>query len=56
MLDLDNNLVYTIAGICGTYGFSDGPYGKNLLNTPTSLGIDNVGNIWIYDYGNRYIR
>lgn len=56
LLDLTNNIVKTIAGVCGTKGFVDGPLGNNKLSRPSSLGMDNLGYIWIYDYGNRYIR
>lgn len=28
----------------------------NRLNSPTSLGVDSKGYIWIYDKGNSYIR
>lgn len=56
LLDLDKKIVKTIAGKCGTKGFLDGPLGNNLLNNPTALGLDEYGNIWIYDKGNRYIR
>ena len=55
-LDLKSMKVSTIAGICGNQGFKDGPLGKNLLNNPTALGSDFLGNIWIYDEGNSYIR
>lgn len=56
LLDLENKIVKTIAGKCGTKGFLDGPLGNNLLNSPTTLGLDEYGNIWVYDKGNRYIR
>lgn len=56
LLDLDKQVVKTIAGKCGTSGFLDGPLGNNLLFNPTALGMDEYGNIWIYDKGNRYIR
>lgn len=55
-VNLLDNSVQTIAGVCTTSGFKDGPLGNNLQNSPSSLGIDMLGNIWIYDYGNRYIR
>lgn len=56
LLDLDKKIVETIAGKCGTKGFLDGPLGNNLLSSPTALGLDEYGNIWIYDKGNRYVR
>ena len=27
-----------------------------MMKLPTSLGLDEEGNIWVYDSGNRYIR
>ena len=56
LLDLETETVKTLAGVCGTSGFKDGPIGISKLNQPTSLGVDEGGNIWIYDSGNRYIR
>lgn len=56
LLDLKKKIVKTIAGRCGIQGFMDGPLGNNLLNTPTKLGMDDFGNIWIYETGNSYIR
>ena len=49
-------MVKTIAGVCGEAGFKDGPLSKNLMESPNSLGMDNFGNLWIYDSGNSYIR
>lgn len=56
LLDIGNNIVMTLAGICGVSGFKDGPISKNLMDSPNSLGVDNFGNLWIYDSGNSYIR
>lgn len=56
LINLKENTVKTIAGICGTEGFKDGPIGKNKFRFPTTLGSDNLGNIWIYDKGNSYLR
>jgi hypothetical protein len=56
MLDLNQEIVVTIAGRCGVVGFKDGPLGNNLLNNPTALGLSEEGDIWIYDKGNSYIR
>jgi len=56
VMDNEQKMVKTIAGICGESGFKDGPLHKNRLNSPNSLGLDNYGNIWIYDSGNSYIR
>lgn len=46
----------TIAGKCGEAGFKDGIMGANLLNSPELVGVDNLGYIFIYDAGNKYIR
>ena len=46
----------TIAGKCGQEGFMDGPLGKSLMSSPSSLGLDDNGDIWVYDRGNRYVR
>ena len=48
--------VSTYAGICGTSGFKDGPYGINLFNNPDGIGIDEDGVLYVYDSGNRYMR
>ena len=56
LLDLATNIVRTVAGICGTSGFMDGPLGNNMMSQPNALGMDEGGNIWIYDKGNSYIR
>lgn len=53
---LDVEITETVAGKCGTKGFKDGPLGINLLNSPTSIGVDDGGNIFFYDSGNNYIR
>lgn len=48
--------VTTYAGICTHAGFKDGPTGTNRFNSPDGLGIDDDGNLYVYDSGNRYIR
>lgn len=48
--------VTTYAGKCTEAGFKDGPNGINRLNSPSSLGIDKDGNLYIFDSGNRYMR
>lgn len=30
--------------------------GVNLFNSPAEMGIDLLGNIFVYDEGNKYIR
>lgn len=56
LLNLTSETVLTLAGRCGSNDFKDGPLGVNMLDSPTSLGVDEGGNIWIYDSGNRYVR
>ncbi len=50
--------VSTYAGICGgdKFGFSDGPYGVNMFNQPDGLGVDDDGNLFVFDSGNNYMR
>jgi hypothetical protein len=48
--------VDTFAGICGSPGFKDGPFGINQLKNPEMVGIDDNGIVFIYDAGNNYIR
>ena len=55
-IDLVNIEVTTFAGECTEEGFKDGPLGINRFNEPQGLGIDSVGNLYVYDAGNRYIR
>ncbi len=46
----------TTGGICGTSGFLDGPLGVNMLYSPDMVAVDNEGNIFVMDSGNRYVR
>jgi hypothetical protein len=55
-LNFDTNRVSTIAGICGTSGFIDGPLGKALFNKPDRIGFSTTGDIYIFDKGNKYLR
>jgi len=50
--------VSTYAGVCGvdTFGFSDGPIGVNRFNQPDGLGVDDDGNLFVFDSGNNYMR
>ena len=48
--------VDTVAGVCGSPGFSDGVFSENKLNMPLMVGMDDVGNMFIYDGGNKKIR
>jgi uncharacterized protein (TIGR03437 family) len=53
-----NGVINTIAGICGTSGFSgdNGPATKAMLNYPTDVKVDGSGNIYIVDSYNFRIR
>jgi uncharacterized protein (TIGR03437 family) len=53
-----NGVINTIAGICGTTGFSgdNGPATKAMLNYPTDVKVDAAGNIYIVDSFNFRIR
>lgn len=55
-LNLTEDEVTTIAGICGQSGFKDGPLGKALFNEPDRLGLSTSGEIFIFDKGNKYLR
>eukprot|EP01022_Parablepharisma_sp_SALTPOND_P028866 TRINITY_DN71933_c0_g1_i1.p1 TRINITY_DN71933_c0_g1~~TRINITY_DN71933_c0_g1_i1.p1 ORF type:complete len:264 (-),score=20.52 TRINITY_DN71933_c0_g1_i1:109-900(-) len=46
----------TIGGICEIEGFMDGPLGVNKLSAPDMVGVDDEGNIFVMDSGNKYIR
>ena len=37
-------------------GFKDGELGINMFNSSTSFGVDRLGNLFVYDQGNAYIR
>ena len=53
-----NGVINTIAGICGSSGFSgdNGPATKAMLNYPTDVKVDAAGNIYIVDSFNFRIR
>ncbi|CAK62349.1 unnamed protein product (macronuclear) [Paramecium tetraurelia] len=55
-IDLQKKITKTIAGICGQSGFKDGLLGMNLFNTPDQMGIDVLGNIFVNDFNNHFIR
>ena len=48
--------VDTIAGVCGSPGLVDGLFSVNKLNKPTTIGMDKIGNMFIYDMGNKKFR
>lgn len=55
-MDLENKIVDTLMGECGTSGFADGYRTGGLLNKPKNLGFDRQERIYVYDSGNSYIR
>lgn len=42
-------------GTCGLAGFKDGFSYNTLLNKPTQLGYDRLGNVYVNDQGNNHI-
>lgn len=46
----------TVAGLCGSSGFLDGPMGYNRLDSPRNLGISRAGTLYFFDSGNEYMR
>ena len=48
--------VDTVAGVCGQPGNQDGVFSLNKLNKPTMIGMDKIGNMFIYDSGNKKFR
>lgn len=55
-LDLVTAEVSTYAGLCGSPGFVDGQQKINRLNNPDGIGIDDDGNLYVFDKGNYYMR
>jgi hypothetical protein len=53
---INQNVSDTYAGDCGEAGFHDGPFGENRFNSPESLGVDALGNVFVFDQDNNYIR
>jgi sugar lactone lactonase YvrE len=45
----------TLAGN-GTAGFADGPQGSSILNFPTGIGVDSLGNVFVGDTINHRVR
>ena len=48
--------VDTVAGVCGQPGYSDGVFSVNKFNRPSMIGMDKIGNMFIFDSGNKKIR
>ena len=55
-VDLITATVSTYAGQCTVGGFKDGPKGVNQFKNPGGIGIDDIGNLYVYDAGNNYMR
>lgn len=51
-----NGGVSLIAGVWGVSGFNNGPGTSATFNRPSSIAIDNNGNIFVVDVGNNAIR
>lgn len=53
-----DGIINTVAGSCGREGFSGdgGPAHAALLNHPTAVALDSIGNLYIADLGNDRIR
>jgi len=42
--------------LTNTAGFTDGPATLALFNSPAGIAVDNLGNVYVGDYGNHLIR
>jgi sugar lactone lactonase YvrE len=51
-----NWVVTTIAGLAGLPGSLNGTGSAARFNTPTDVGVDTNGNVYVADYGNNTIR
>lgn len=51
-----NWVVTTVAGQAGVAGSADGTNGATRFYEPNSVAVDNVGNLYVTDYGNHTIR
>jgi len=56
MINLTLGSTSTYAGMCTQNGFMDGPLGVNQFDGAESMGIDALGNIFVVDANNNYIR
>lgn len=57
-VDNSTGIITTVAGSCGTSGFSgdSGAATSAKLNSPTGVSVDRVGNIYVADMNNHRIR
>jgi len=52
-------IISTIAGVGNVkpyYGGDNGPAGNAILNLPMGVAVDSIGNVYIADYENNYVR
>jgi len=56
ILEISNaNVLYSLAGISGTTGFTNGTNTNALFNNPLAIAADKSGNIFVTDYYNNVI-
>lgn len=55
IFDIVTKKIYLFFGTCGLAGFKDGFSYNTLLNKPTQLGYDRLGNVYVNDRGNNHI-
>jgi len=51
-----DGVVTTVAGIPQTEGYKDGPALSAQFRTPSGVAVDQKGNIYVADYGNKVLR
>lgn len=56
ILEISNNILYSIAGLASVADYSDGSGSAALFNSPQGLATDAQGNIYVADYNNNIIR
>lgn len=56
IMGISSGVVSTFAGAPGIYGYTDGTGTAALFHSPTGLGIDSSGNIYVDDYANNEVR
>lgn len=56
MINMTEMITYTIGGKCTENGFADGPLEYSRFDSPSFVGTDPAGNIYVQDSGNEYLR
>lgn len=56
VLEISNNILYSLAGIASVADYGDGSGTGALFNSPQGLAADAQGNIYVADYNNNVIR